>query len=268
MNSSVRTRGRDTLAGASPYTLDFFKDRSSGSSRSAQVIVPLVLDLVHPSSVVDVGCGVGTWLNVFQQLGVQDVLGIDGPYVDLDEVLVSPANFRHHELTQPIEVGRTFDLAVSLEVGEHLEPQFAPRFVQLLVSLAPVVLFSAAVPHQGGTHHVNEQWPGYWAALFQEHGYVAIDAIRRRVWSDERVDWWYAQNTLIYCRSDVLSRYTGLGRARECTSEASLALVHPRNYADNWLLVPYHLRRASVKQLLTALPGAAARALRRRLVAS
>ncbi len=64
------------------YTKSFYEEIRNGSVRSAEVIVPLVLDLLHPSSVVDVGCGDASWLAVFQKLGIEDVFGIDGDYVD------------------------------------------------------------------------------------------------------------------------------------------------------------------------------------------
>jgi hypothetical protein len=97
------------------------------------------------------------------------------------------------------DIGRRFDLACSLEVAEHLSPSVADQLVLALVKAAPVVLFSAAIPRQGGTSHVNEQWASYWAEKFKRHGYVAIDCLRPALHGDRRVDWWYRQNALIYC---------------------------------------------------------------------
>lgn len=85
-----------------------------------------------------------------------------------------------------------------MEVAEHLYPEFAPNFVKLLTSLSNVVLFSAAIPYQGGVHHVNEQSPGYWADLFAKEGYVCIDCLREKIWEDESILWWYRQNIMIF----------------------------------------------------------------------
>jgi len=166
---------------------------------SAGVVVPIVNGFFQPLSVLDVGCGVGGWLKVFTTLGVRDILGIDGDYVDRRLLQIPADQFRAADLSALRDVGRRFDLACSLEVAEHLPGRCAEQFVAMLVGAAPVVMFSAAVPYQGGTDHINEQWQSYWCGLFQKHGYVALDCVRPRIFGDERVEWWYRQNTLIYC---------------------------------------------------------------------
>lgn len=194
------------------------------------MIVPLVVRMLAPRSVVDVGCGLGTWLAVFAGNGVSDVVGVDGKYVDTDRLEIPPERFVAHDLATPLSVGRRFDLAVSLEVAEHLPADRAAVFVASLTGLAPFVLFSAAIPFQGGTNHVNEQWPGYWADLFEARGFAPVDCIRREVWSDERVEWWYAQNTLLFVNETRLGMPLADGRSLERTPVSQLALVHPRQY--------------------------------------
>ena len=103
----------------------------------------------------------------------------------------------------------------------------ADAFVESLVALGPVVLFSAAVPHQGGEHHVNEQWQTYWAELFAARGFVAVDAVRPHFWNDEHVVWWYRQNTIMYVREEKLGEYPELNDARLRTHDHMLAVVHP-----------------------------------------
>ncbi|HEV3481456.1 MAG TPA: methyltransferase domain-containing protein [Candidatus Acidoferrales bacterium] len=215
-----------------PYTKGFFADIRAGSVRSAEEIVPLVLGLVPARSVVDVGCGDGSWLSVFRRNGVLDVLGIDGDYVQRDTLQIPPEQFQAADLSKPVQAGRKFDLAVSLEVAEHLPPESAATFVESLTQLAPVVLFSAAIPLQGGMHHVNEQWPDKWAGLFQEHGYRLVDCIRKRVWQNEAVEYWYAQNALLFVRSDVLEGNKSLALEFERTNLNQLRLVHPRKYLE------------------------------------
>ncbi len=130
----------------------------------------------------------------------------------------------------PLPLERTFDLVVSLEVAEHLPPESAPAFVGSLARLGPAVLFSAAIPYQGGEHHLNEQWPDYWAELFEQNGFVAIDCVRRNVWSDERVLYWYAQNTLLFVREEMVSGNEALVRELDRTSRSMLSVVHPTRY--------------------------------------
>ncbi len=202
-----------------------YEDWLRGSRESARVTVPLVLEEIAARSVVDVGCGLGAWLAVFREHGVDDLVGYDGPWVDRSRLLVTPGEFRAVDFHEPIEVERSFDLAVCLEVAHLLDAQHADRFVETLVSLADVVLFSAAIPGQGGLHHVNEQWPSYWAELFLSRDYVATDPFRAALWEQPEVKWWFAQNIVCYVAASALERLPGLERARCATTP--LPLVHP-----------------------------------------
>ena len=188
-----------------PYTPAFFDMLHDGAMSSARVIVPIVIELVKPRSVVDVGCGTGAWLSVLMENGVADVVGVDGSYIDRARLVIPSESFVTHDLSKPLELDRRFDLALSLEVAEHLPRASAPRFIATLVGLAPIVLFSAAIPGQGGTDHVNERWPDYWASLFAEHGFTPVDAIRPRIWTNAEVEPWYAQNILMFASRDALA---------------------------------------------------------------
>jgi SAM-dependent methyltransferase len=212
------------------YTIKFYEGLRDGAARSAEVIVPLVLHLLPVRSVVDIGCGDGSWLSVFQKLGVDEVLGLDGEYVDPSLLQIPRDSFQARDLTKRFDLGRVFDLAVSLEVAEHLPADSAPVFVECLTRLAPVVLFSAAIPFQGGSHHVNEQWPERWAALFRKHEYLPVDFIRKRVWQNDAVEWWYAQNTLLFARTDFIESRPAMKAEFGQTNPGQLALVHPRQF--------------------------------------
>jgi SAM-dependent methyltransferase len=215
-----------------PYTPAYFDSLREGARRSAGVIVPLVLALARPRSVVDLGCGTGTWLAVFRAHGVEDVWGVDGDYVDRGALEIPPGRFLPHDLTRPLDLGRSFDLALSLEVAEHLPAGSADTLVGSLTRLAALVLFSAAVPHQGGAHHVNEQWPAYWAGRFAARGFVPVDCLRRVVWDDDRVDWWYAQNTVLYTERRSLEGSPPLRREYDRAGGSVPALVHPKRYLE------------------------------------
>jgi len=200
------------------------------SKRSALAVAPHVLEWVRPKSVVDVGCGLGMWASTFKELGVPLVHGMDGAGVPLDQLMIPAADFVAVDLSRSISVERSYDLVVSLEVGEHLPAVAAEGFVRTLTSLGPVVLFSAAVPHQRGAHHVNEQWPDYWARLFARHDYRAVDCLRSVIWNDERVEPYYCQNALLYVREDALADYPALAAATLQKGEVPLPLVHPHYY--------------------------------------
>lgn len=212
------------------YTALFFEQIRPGSRRSAQVLLPVVKEMLCPKSVVDVGCGVGTWLAVFRELGVADVVGIDGEYVDRALLEIPQEQFVELDLSAPFSVDRTFDLAICLEVAEHLPPEAAEAFVESVARLAPIVLFSAAIPFQGGNHHLNEQWPDYWATLFRRHNYVAIDCIRGKIWDNHEVEPWYVQNSLIFADTSFVQKDGVLRTAFEATNLWQLSMVHPRSY--------------------------------------
>lgn len=183
---------------AVPYDQKFYDEIEPDALRSARVIVPIVMELLNPSTVLDVGCGTGTWLGEFLNHGVSRVMGVDGDYVDVGRLRIPPEDFRSIDLRHaPAELGR-FDLAICLEVAEHLPEECAASLVRLLVSASDFVLFSAAMPGQDGTDHINEQWPHYWRTLFAEHGYEAVDLIGPRIRSNRSVGWWYRQNLLLF----------------------------------------------------------------------
>ena len=185
-----------------PYDSSFFEALSRGSVSSAAQILPEVVRLIAPKSAVDLGSGTGEWLGELRKLGVTDVIGVDGDWVDRAALKIPTDQFKPFDLRNKLVMDRTFDLAISVETAEHLPPERGEGFVADLVALAPVVLFSAAIPGQGGTDHINEQWQDYWAGLFAKHDYVALDCLRLKFWNDSRVEWWYRQNIILYVRRD------------------------------------------------------------------
>lgn len=212
------------------YTEQFYRDHRAGALRSARAVVPFVQQLLQPASVVDVGCGSGAWLAAWRENGVTDVRGVDGAYVKPESLAIPAEQFTAHDLTQPLQLERQFDLVMSLEVAEHLPADNAAQFVRTLTTLGPVVLFSAAAPHQGGVEHINEQWPAYWAELFAQADFVAVDCLRRRFWHDAAVEWFYAQNLVLYARRDFVAQSAALQRELVNQSGLPPALVHPQKY--------------------------------------
>jgi SAM-dependent methyltransferase len=210
---------------ASPYGRAFFEKQRGGSRGSADVVVPLLQRWLRPKSVLDVGCGVGTWLAVWRANGVADAVGVDGEHVDRSLLQVPEPSFLARDLTRPFDLGRTFDLVTSLEVAEHLPPSAADTLVASLVRHGDVVLFSAAIPGQGGDGHVNEEWPEAWARRFARHGFRWADPLRPILWNDPRVESWYAQNALLYYRPE---RLPTLPWEPPRPGEWPMPLVHPR----------------------------------------
>jgi SAM-dependent methyltransferase len=210
-----------------PYTRRYYGQILHSQRRSAKEIIPLVLELVHPKSVVDVGCGPGAWLSVFKEYGIQEALGIDRA-IDKQLLQIPESQYLRWDLEKPLRIDRKFDLVISLEVAEHLPIECAETFVDSLVKLGPVILFSAAVPFQGGHNHINEQWLEHWANLFQRRNYQAIDSIRKKIWHNTNVDFWYAQNIIIYASGAYLENHRLLKEEFEKTNASALSIIHPK----------------------------------------
>jgi SAM-dependent methyltransferase len=188
------------------YDNTFFDWVDFTATRSARAVLPLINDLVRPRSVVDVGCGRGAWLGVWASLGLADIKGLDGDYVDRTKLAMAPTAFEAVDLTSLWPVPRRFDLAQSLEVAEHLAPEVGPQFVAQLCALSDVVMFSAAQPGQGGEMHYNERKPSYWAELFAGQGYAAFDCLRPVIRADKSIDPWYRFNTVVYANATGQAR--------------------------------------------------------------
>lgn len=212
------------------YDTNWRRTAATGAATSAAVVVPLVLDAVPAHRVIDLGCGLGTWLAEFRRQGVAEIRGVDGPWFDADALRIPARSFLVADLSKPLPLDELYDLAVSLEVGEHLDPSAAVALVASLTRLAPVVLFSAAIPGQFGTHHVNLQWPGYWAERFAERGFVAVDYLRPRIWTNDAVKFFYRQNIALYVEQTRLGDFPALAECHRMTGGALLPLVHPAQY--------------------------------------
>ena len=173
---------------------------------TADELARLLTRLLHPQTMVDVGCGLGYFVSAFHHQGLEQVLGVDGPWApkDQDFQLKEPGLFKEAHLDQPLHLEKKFDLALCLEVAEHLDPVVAPVLVQSLVDASPVIVFSAAVPGQGGEHHVNEQWIEYWEKLFGLHVYRMHDLLRPIIWNNPKMRWWYRQNMYLFAHNSVL----------------------------------------------------------------
>lgn len=234
------------------YTQKFY-DELKLTQESAREILPLLTRALAPKSIIDVGCGTGHWLAAAIELGLHDVVGVDGAWVKSARLAIPTEHLVVHDLATPLRLSRRFDLALSLEVAEHLPESSARGFVRDLCDLSDVVAFSAAIPGQGGRRHRNEQWPSYWAELFREKGFDCYDFLRPRIWENPQVAWYYAQNCLVFARRGLPGE---LGEAGP-----PFPLVHPRLWSAQLE------RLDSPAKLLERLPKAVFRRIRRRFQA-
>jgi hypothetical protein len=208
---------------SSVYDDAFFAEQVEQCLQSARAVVRVVHQLFTPRSVVDVGCGLGAWLRAFSEMGIDQICGIDGHYVNRQNLLIPPEKFISQDLSRPFEIPGRYDLAMCLEVAEHLSAKAGARLVQALSQAAPLVMFSAAVPGQGGSYHINEQWPAYWRSLFAAEGFRLFDPIRPLIRDEASVRWWYRQNLLLFASPEGVSAHQQL---RQVVQGKEMEWVH------------------------------------------
>ena len=222
---------------------------SYNSLESADVVVPVVLEYIQPASVVDFGCKHGEWLSVFRSHGASRLLGFDQAKRIAHGLMIDEGEFRAVDLRERVRLDESFDLAVCVEVAEHLPADAAGPLIETLTSVAPVVLFSAAMPDQGGHGHFNEQPRRYWTELFGRHGFQPVDCLRPRIWQNARVAWWYRQNLFLFYNPSAPDISRALRAAAAVRRTNDLELVH----VDRLSRSPLTLLRAFVGSVVRRL---------------
>ena len=243
------------LRSNAPYDQSFYDEQFAGSQASARAVTAHLAATWQPASVVDVGCGRGAWLAAWAERGVSRLLGIDGPWNRQEQMAHPAIVFRAADLEQSLATDERFDLAMSIEVVEHLSPSAGETVVQTLTHLADAILFAAAVPGQGGVHHINERYPSHWGERFRARGYRVHDAVRPALWGDERVMPWHRANVFLFLRE----RHPLAQAWPEVRDLAFMDAVHP------WLYERSRIGAAGFRDIVRELGPSLVRALRRRV---
>lgn len=207
---------------AKPYDAEFYARRRQETTPSAHKVLSLIAPLVKMDRVADIGCGTGTWLATALALGATTVEGVEGDWVTREFMDDPRINLTNQSLEDPVR-DLSADLVISLEVAEHLSTERADSFVEELTDIAPAVLFSAAIPGQGGVDHFNEQWQSYWAEKFIANDYLPFDIVRPEIWNDDDIPMWYRQNIILY----ISSSHVAALDHKPASNPKSLNIVHP-----------------------------------------
>ena len=185
------------------YNSDYYESTMEGPAvRSAGTIANSILNDCKATCVIDVGCGTGALLGALRDRGCE-VFGLEYSEAALKYCRSRRLNVAKFDLERDVfNDNRTFDVAVSMEVAEHLPEMVADRYVDLLTRLSQVIVFTAAPPGQGGADHVNEQPPSYWISKFQQRGFKHVEELSQR-WRESweaagDVEGWYHQNLMIF----------------------------------------------------------------------
>lgn len=165
------------------------------------------------TSVVDFGCGIGGWLAAAKQLGAAKITGIEGEWVKGKDILIEQEELKIADLSKDaIDFNRSYDLCLSIEVAEHLPPESADGFCNNLVNASNFIVFSAAIPGQGGVNHLNEQKPRYWVDRFCDRGMIPLELIRPAICNEPKMYSWLQQNLMMFMRYDLLFAHPHLAQ--------------------------------------------------------
>lgn len=213
------------------YTKEFYSLINSSSKESALHIIPLIMSL-FPSirSVADIGCGTGAFLNIFRCFGVE-ITGFEFSDLPDNELLIPAENIRKVDLRSSLSIPEKFDLAICLEVGEHMDLDTSDTLITTLTALSNIILFSAAIPGQPGTNHINCQWPSWWAVKFNSFEYKPFDIIRPIFWQIPGVAEWYRQNMILFINTSMINDddiLADIKRLRRFTDFKCAPLIHPK----------------------------------------
>lgn len=225
---------------AHTYDSVFYRYQREGAARSAAHSLRVVLNLLPLGSVLDVGCGAGAWLAAYRKLGVADYLGVDGAYVDRSMLLIADSCFRPIDITKPFDCGRQFDVVQCLEVAEHVPQHASATLVDNIVRHGKRVIFSAAVPGQGGEDHINERPYTYWRDLFSARGYRLFDFVRPCIAHCDAVEPWYRYNLLFFAHDSVI---------HELPPEILTARVSDEKAIRDFSPATYRMRKALLRWL-------------------
>lgn len=243
------------------YDNEFYKlmtnqNFEANNLTSAQEMVPYILKLFpNAASVIDVGCGIGIWASTFKNNGIPIVSGVDGKWVDKTQLLINKNEFHTHnfESGHKYITSRKYDIAICLEVAEHLNSKYADDLLDTLTELSDVIIFSAAIPHQGGIHHVNEQYQSYWKKKFEQRNYTGLDLLRGKFAANKKVATFYSQNTLVYINNEInfpsLQKYYQIPYVVDLISP-NMGLIKGSNSWKHLFHVQYLLGHAFIKKLL------------------
>jgi hypothetical protein len=247
----TRETFKNDAASANFYGDHFYEVHTDTSFRSALKYVGLLSPLFKPDSVVDVGCGRGTWLKAFKEKGASKLVGYDGPWNTQESMIDQSIVFHSVDLNEPIFTtgAKRFDLAISLEVAEHLKPTSAKSFVESLTQFSDVVLFSAAYTQQLGSNHLNEQRHTYWAKIFSLFNYDPYDLFRPTVWGDKDISYWYQQNIFLYVRSNTPASILLVNAGHSPMQNICfMDCIHPQLYENH--LYKDHILEIDTKTLI------------------
>jgi 2-polyprenyl-3-methyl-5-hydroxy-6-metoxy-1,4-benzoquinol methylase len=214
------------------YNQKFYQRLSEQATKSSDALVPIIYEKLRPGSILDVGCGHGTWLKKWSSY-VPDIFGVDGKWVEEKNLEIPSENFMKIDLEKSFDLKKKFDLVTCLEVAEHVTVDSKDLFINSLVTHSDIILFSAAIPEQGGDNHYNEQWPSYWVEEFKKRDYVYLDPFRHLIWKNENIRYYYRQNIILFAHKNTVKTNVFLQQEEKIADRSLIDVIHPYSIDEN-----------------------------------
>jgi hypothetical protein len=188
------------------YNSSYFKSEIFDYDYPA--LAETIIKEYQPKQIIDFGCGTGALAKAFACLGVQ-VQAIDGysepDFSTHDNIRFTKLDLNDidavHEFLKQFDA--KFDLAISIEVAEHLNPAVSSSFIEWMTSVADVIVFSAAVPSQDGDGHINCRSRSDWYQFIKKYDFTIADTLRQHFISNPNLGLWHKFNVVDYVQKDT-----------------------------------------------------------------
>lgn len=207
------------------YSHKYFDKHKMAARKSARHVVPFVMSVIRPISIADIGCGSGQWTKEFISNGVKRAYAFDAFASPCWGVADNSVDFQKIDLEDCVADFPDVELVCWLEVAEHLSKSSCNRILSYIVERTDAILFSCAVPGQGGTGHISERRLSDWVSDFKEFGFCCQDILRPRFWNDENISWWYRQNAVIFAKENSVA--SNAIRSFRLPTFRGMDLIHP-----------------------------------------
>lgn len=170
---------------------------------SAPYVAGDIIDEFHPNDIIDVGCGLGEYVEHFKARGVE-AHGVELAAEACRQCVARGLDVRSVDLAEANELPWRADVVFSVEVAEHIPARGARNYVRLLTGAARKHVFmTAAKPGQPGLNHINCQPKAYWINSLDEAGFDVDHALIDRWEAANRarpVAPWFSENLMVFHR--------------------------------------------------------------------
>ena len=217
----------------SGYSTDFYQSVTSRAVIASEVALGTILKNFVAQSVIDIGAGDGVWTSTALSIGnptrltVVDLPG--STFKLLQKVDKSIKKITLNFENDMLKNGEPYDLGICVEVIEHISTGRALLLLDWISVNCCTVMFSGAIPGQGGTHHINEQNQSYWLNVMMARGFIPIDNIRPQLYRNGKIPQYYRNNIFFFINSRFIHEHRIKKLLKESITQESFAFMDTRS---------------------------------------